>query len=196
MLQARIVTAAVLCLCAGLTSGAAVDPTQSTFSCNTSAIVVAGSPLVCAVELRTSGGVLTGDEAELCKLSTNFTSGLHNGGMCVDLVATPFGYAGTAGVFTLSLTPTVAGELSGSVLYRATGATHVLGDFVAAVVPGEESLAGMTSSCAHSAAEGTTCTTSHRDAWGNTIKTCFQRWAGAAAAVSECSIVPYTTTNY
>ena len=185
MHTAFIVLATLLAPCLG----ASVDVTQSSFACNISQSVTAGSVIDCTVSLRASG-VLTGDSAELCRLSTNVT---HAGGgddtVCQDTASAPFSYV-TTGTYTVTLSPTAAGWYGGSILYEGSP----IGAFSTLVLPGEEDLSKLVSSCSYTADVGTACTTSHRDVYLNKIKTCFQRWSGSEPHFS-CDPVMYTTSN-
>eukprot|EP01059_Diplonema_ambulator_P029261 TRINITY_DN48563_c0_g1_i1.p1 TRINITY_DN48563_c0_g1~~TRINITY_DN48563_c0_g1_i1.p1 ORF type:complete len:187 (+),score=48.60 TRINITY_DN48563_c0_g1_i1:30-590(+) len=177
---------------------ASVDLQTSSVSCPAAQMVTAGDAVECLIELRTAGGLLTGDDTLVCLFSSNISNSYDGGAEAEDYectsatLASPFYWTGQTGRYKMLTTPTVSGIMRGNIFYTDQYGPQPIADLMYYVQPSIEDYSKLASSCA-TAAGSVECTTLHRDRFGNKIKECFQRWADNP--VSTCTPVPFTATN-
>eukprot|EP01065_Artemidia_motanka_P013649 TRINITY_DN17637_c0_g1_i2.p1 TRINITY_DN17637_c0_g1~~TRINITY_DN17637_c0_g1_i2.p1 ORF type:complete len:201 (+),score=61.10 TRINITY_DN17637_c0_g1_i2:50-604(+) len=162
-------------------AAAQVDPGTSAVVCQ-STTVTAGTTVNCTVILRDSGGSKTGNEGELCNIAANLTDA--NG----DCVAMPFYYSGQIGDFVATITPTVAGYVTGVVTYLGTAvSTPVVSVIELLTIAAAEDRSKATSKCNYDTATGNTeCEVTHRDRWSNVVQTCLTVFLAGGGQDGQC----------
>ena len=186
-------TAVVLLCCFFEALAWSVSVAHSTVHCHVGDSATAGNSFRCDIQLRDDAGILVGDEGEICNFGSNLTHTQHVDSNSNDHCGSlPFSWSDSSGLFSLEVTPQIAGPFEGSIFYDSV----VLGEVNIVIYPTVEDISKITSSCAvvNSLTE---CTTTHRDRFNNPTKTCFQRWGSTESeGTSECSVVLYSSSSF